>query len=171
MLKFVNVYSVKFSVSNGAQNPFQDALIKIDRNKNNENFTTNTDGIKAVSLPSWIYDFTVSHTDYDDFNGSLTVSESSQSVDVEMGLATGISGIDKKTFSIYPLPVDDQIHFIRSLFIEDYRITNLKGSLVKQEGIDGNVLSLEVGNVSPGYYIFSINTPEGKLRHKILIAR
>lgn len=78
---------------------------------------------------------------------------------------TGIDGYETN-FNIYPNPAVSTLQVQSSDPVEKVEIYNLQGQLVGLE--NGNVQTVNVGNLSPGIYILRVSTEKGILNHRFV---
>lgn len=93
---------------------------------------------------------------------ALTLNSNSSSP-IDCGVTASTVTMNKESFVIYPNPVMDRLNVKNAMGLP-YELRALTGKIV-QSGLVGNTGYLDVGELSPGYYILTL---DGQFREKIL---
>ena len=175
-LQFVNGYDVEFTVHDDATpepNFLQDATIDIETYKPRpeDPLITDQNGKKQLKLPNGTYNFTVSHQDYDDYSGSLTIEDAATTKEVTMSVATGIEEQQANNLSVYPNPASEKV-FIRSLDqIKGIKILNMNGAVISEKRTNGKKPFINISGIPNGQYIIQIKTEKTTISQSIMIEK
>ena len=83
--------------------------------------------------------------------------------------SAGISTVKKADWVFYPNPVTENLHIENASNISKVEIYNIAGSLVKSiKNINGNIDSIEMGNLIAGTYLVLIHTEQGLYGQNII---
>ena len=82
-----------------------------------------------------------------------------------------VAEFDGLQASIFPTPAQDQLHLQSSAVITRLEVFNIAGQRIEARNLSGNDVQLNTSNWTPGIYILKINTTQGDLNRKVVIAR
>jgi hypothetical protein len=157
-------YTLTFHVTDENSNALEGAEVTI----HNSSLTTDSEGKTSIGLIDGTYDYTVSKDGYEDSEGSVTISGSSENVDVTMKeVVTSINPAVAQDVSIYPNPSDGAF----SIEVENTggfaAIFNLTGELVAKKQINRNTVRFNISNRPDGVYLIEISTENGSFTKKL----
>lgn len=155
------VYRINFGVT-GNSSPVQDAIISI----NETEITTDNQGFAAIDVLPGTYAYTVNHTGYEPYTGTIDVINE----DVYKTVVLTPLTIEAKSYciSVYPNPTRDFIHL------------NFEGeAIVSVFSIDGQLLmhektehkTLDLSHFQGNYFILRIAQPEVSYTTKVILLR
>ena len=170
--KFENGSMVNFTVhdnSTPTPNFIMGATINIDSYVGTDG-TTDLNGDYSLPLPDGTYNITVTHPDYDNYTGTLSVNGPTNK-EIVMSLATGIKSPRKDPVSIFPNPASETLYFSKIEGLEKIEVINMNGSVVKEIKSLNGLNSINISDLAPGKYIISISTNQNVCQKTIIVNR
>ncbi|MCF8364234.1 MAG: T9SS type A sorting domain-containing protein [Bacteroidales bacterium] len=82
---------------------------------------------------------------------------------------TGFTEHTQPSLAIYPNPANETIHLVTENAIENYRITDINGSLIMESKLNGISNSINVADLRAGIYFVSVQTKNETLTSRVLI--
>lgn len=71
-----------------------------------------------------------------------------------------IPEMERGTFSLFPNPVNNQITISGNKIMNELKIFNIFGTLVKETGVNAREVILDVDDLSPGLYLINIHSSD-----------
>ena len=90
---------------------------------------------------------------------------------VEFESTVGIAGLDKQTLLLYPNPAKIRLNIESGEVIENIRLLDINGNLIREIPMEGSTYTMDVGNLPPGLYLVSVLTKKGVINQRIQIVR
>jgi len=145
-------WDVNFTVKNAGDGaPIEGAKVAV----HNETLTTDASGLATIRLINGEYNYTVSKSGYESFEGSFVVNSANQTIPVNM--ITGIDGLADGFVRLYPNPVESTLTIERNnsdeAVIELYSVS---GVLISTTKTENTTITLDVGMLNSGSYFIRI---------------
>ena len=157
-------YNANFTVTDATTgDPVSGATINI----NNGNYTTDNQGQVSVALYNGTYNYTVTKTGYQTYNGSVTISDAD--ADVSVALEQTPSQIAEQTAEckVFPNPTSGNLNIITGKPSDVYLYSST-GQLVFS-GKCNDALSLDLSNFNKGLYLLKVANENYIKTEKIII--
>ena len=158
-------YTVTFHVTDENSNPLEGADVNIQ----SASLTTDSDGKTSIELTDGNYDYTVTMDDYEDADGSVTISGSSITENISMKeMVTSISLSTAENVSIYPNPSGGSFNVEVENAGGFASIFSLTGELIVRKKISRNTAQFNISNSSDGIYLIKISNMNGSFTKKLI---
>jgi hypothetical protein len=157
-------YTVTFAVVDAEDSPVEGASIVIDQ----DILTTDGSGVASIDLANGDYTYTVSKPGYADFTGSFTVTDTVQTIHVN--LTTGMDKLATGSVRLYPNPVKNTLiieHNTGDEFVIE--LYSISGLLVGTTKAGNRTTAIDVGALSSGsYFVRIIGTNSAPTMHRFI---
>jgi citrate lyase gamma subunit len=157
-------YTVTFAVVDAEDSPVEGANIVIDEDM----LTTDSSGVASIDLAGGDYTYTVSKPGYADFTGSFTVTDTVQTIHVN--LTTGMDKLATGSVRLYPNPVKNTLiieHNTGDEFVIE--LYSISGLLVGTTKAGNRTTAIDVGALSSGsYFVRIIGTNSAPTMHRFI---
>ena len=109
------------------------------------------------------YDYIVTYFDFEPVEGTVEIVDEDVIVEVIIYIGVGTNDLSKQLFQVYPNPFSDNLNVKGDLVIDEYRLLDLSGQLVRQNTLetDQREINIYTADLQPGNYILRIYA-EGK---------
>ncbi len=156
-------YAVTFTVTDVDDGTaIEGATVEI----NGEALLTDADGIATIALPDNDYDYTITMTDYETEDGSITVAGEAVDVAVELQ-ATGINDAATLNFNIYPNPTSGVV-YIEAQGTSNVTVLNAIGDVVTTTEIHGQG-TIDLSNNASGIYFIRLTSGNKVATQRIIV--
>ncbi len=153
-------YEITFIVVNQNEEPIHSASINIE---DFDPVNTSENGTASMMMPDGDYQIFITHPDYEDYTGSISVTGDSISKTIVMeDSATGIGISNYNEIKVYPNPFVNSIKVENIEEIQYIQISNIFGAIVKQIDVNDNrELTINVSDLNNGTYFIMFITSHG----------
>ena len=119
------------------------------------------------------YAYTVDKDGYEAVDGEAEVTDHDLQIEVTLVPDdVSIADVDELGMAIYPNPSDGIFTVRAEELIEQIRITNLHGQVVREmHGVDANEKQIRANDLQPGVYMIQVNTAKGQVTSRIVISQ
>ena len=159
-----NVHNVSVIVTDENNNALPDATVEISAYTK----TTSEEGMAAFNLFDGSYSYKVTHPSCEIMEGTFEVDGEDLEINVSL-LLTGISTPETLNIELFPNPAYDNIIINSPAVINDLKIYNQMGQLVKQVNANSKRLDLNVSDFEGGVYYVKVITADQMVTKKLMI--
>ncbi len=121
--------------------------------------TTDANGVATMQLPNGDYSYVVIKTNFNTYNGTFTVADADQSVNITL-IQTGITPNPIAKLNVYPNPFTDRIYFTGTE-VTRVTITSVIGQVVMDCQVE-NTESVDVSSLDRGIYLVRFYNSKGE---------
>ncbi len=159
-INLISNYTVTFAVTDSSSNPLQNAGIVI----NDSTLTTNASGLASITLPEGNYAYSVSLTNYETKNDTISIADSNKTENIVLYKITKLNETDNN-ISIFPNPTNDILNIYSSVDIINIKIIDLTGKILYQSN---TAKSFDISEMKAGIYLVKIQTKDSITIKKIV---
>ena len=145
------MYDVTFTVLNSSDDPVANAEVEIE---GESPVHTNASGIATFKMPNGSYNFDVNAADYQEYQGTFTVSDEDLAVLVKL-VAVGVDFDKLSQLNLFPNPFNSKISISDPEAVKRVVITNIAGQKVMDIQLDG-ADRINTHSLSSGVYLIRI---------------
>ena len=145
------MYDVTFTVLNSSDDPVANAEVEIE---GESPVHTNASGIATFKMPNGSYNFDVNAADYQEYQGTFTVSDEDLAVLVKL-VAVGVDFDKLSQLNLFPNPFNSKISISDPEAVKRVVITNIAGQKVMDILLDG-ADRINTHSLSSGVYLIRI---------------
>ena len=163
----LTTYDVTFMVTDGT-NALQGATVTLT---GYNAVNSDASGVATVSgvVPAIDIAYTVSLTDYEDANGTVTVTDTNVNENVTMQIQTGIEDITQEFAKVYPIPTNGKITIETEEINASYTIYDVCGKVVEKMTITETETKVDLSAYSKGIYLIEIMSENKRNIQRIIL--
>ena len=163
----LTTYDVTFTVTDGT-NALQGATVTLT---GYNAVSSDASGVATVSgvVPATDIAYTVSLTDYDDVNGTVTVTDANVNENVTMQIQTGIEDITQEFVKVYPIPTNGKITIETEEINASYTIYDVCGKVVEKMAITETLTRVDLSAYNKGIYLIEITSENKRNIQRIIL--
>jgi C1A family cysteine protease len=164
-----STYTVTFNVDDGSD-PVSGATVSMNGYGDK---TTDGSGVaEFTEVSNGDYNYSITHTDFEDENGSLTVADANVTQDVSITpLATSTDFIEADEVKVYPNPANDQVAIECDKDIQKITLLNLQGQFISVKNVQSSNAVLSTDRYAEGIYILQIEMDDNLIVNKRLVIK
>lgn len=147
----ISTYTITFNVQNAGQQPIANAKVSVAGFSPVE---TNASGVAAIDAADGTYDYTITASDYVDYQDTFTVNGEDKQIEVSM-LAVSAEINEVSDIKLFPNPFTNEIRISESYKVKRVVITNIAGQKVMDIHLDG-ADRISTQSLSSGVYLIRI---------------
>lgn len=147
----IPTYTITFNVQNAGQQPIANAKVSVAGFSPVE---TNASGVAAIDAADGTYDYTITASDYVDYQDTFTVNGEDKQIEVSM-LAVSAEINEVSDIKLFPNPFTNEIRISESYKVKRVVITNIAGQKVMDIHLDG-ADRISTQSLSSGVYLIRI---------------
>ncbi len=147
------LYDVTFTVLNSSDDPVANAEVEIE---GESPVLTNASGVATLKMPNGSYNFDVNAADYQEYQGTFTVSDEDLAVSVKL-VAVGVDLDKLSQLNLFPNPFNNEIKISDPETVKRVVITNVAGQKVLDIQLNG-ADRINTQSLSSGVYLLRIIT-------------
>jgi uncharacterized repeat protein (TIGR02543 family) len=155
----IPTYTVTFTVRNSSYIGIAGASISI---AGEVTLTTNANGNATTSLENGTYSYTVTATGYYNHNGSFTVADANQQVNVTM-IAVSVETEVLSSLEVFPNPFSSSITLNNASGVSRLIVTNIIGQRVMDMQLSGSErITIPTDGLTRGIYLMVFEAENGE---------
>jgi uncharacterized lipoprotein NlpE involved in copper resistance len=147
------LYDVTLTVLNSSDDPVANAEVEIE---GESPVLTNASGVATLKMPNGSYNFDVNAADYQEYQGTFTVSDEDLAVSVKL-VAVGVDLDKLSQLNLFPNPFNNEIKISDPETVKRVVITNVAGQKVLDIQLNG-ADRINTQSLSSGVYLLRIIT-------------
>ena len=159
-----DAYNANFTVTDASSG---DAISGASVDINSVTYYTDNQGQVSVPLYNGTYNYTVSKTGYQTYNGSVTISDADVDVTVQLEQAPSQITEQNKELKIYPNPTSGNLNIV-TVRPSDIYIFSSTGQLVYNGKCD-ETLQLDLSDFNKGLYFLKVSNENYTKTTKIIV--
>ncbi|MEA2106888.1 MAG: T9SS type A sorting domain-containing protein, partial [Bacteroidota bacterium] len=161
------IYKLSFEVTDEDENPIAGAEVTADTASN----VTDATGQCDVYLAAGEYDYTVTATNYNDYEGTADLTAGNTKVSVILTTSsTGISDMLEEGLSIYPNPARENLIIEKeSKEAMSYELIDMSGKVVLNGRLESAKNTIDISTQTPGIYFIRVITNDRYVHFKLMI--
>ncbi len=157
-----DTHTVTFNTKNSSDEIVSGATISI----NNQELTTDDNGIATIYLPDGTYDYTATKDNCEAVTGNITVSGADISEEVIFTCFSSINDSDAFNVSIYPNPASNLIT-IESVGKYTLKINDITGKTIYTDTMV-DLINIDITNYNSGIYFISLTNNSKTETYKVI---
>jgi hypothetical protein len=127
---------------------------------NDENLTTDADGIATIDLENGVYPYSVSASNYEAYSGSITVDGVPVYEDVSL-VSVGVNTNLLSNIGVYPNPFQNEIRISNASNASRIVVTSIIGKIVLRIDLSQASSQVVKANLPSGIYLVTIFAKDG----------
>jgi len=161
------IYTLRFEVTDEDENPISGATVTADTASK----VTDNNGTCDLYLAAGEYDYTVSATNYNDYEGTADLTGGNTTVSVILiASSTGISDMLEEGLNIYPNPAQEKLIIEKeSPEAISYELIDMAGKVVLNGRLESVKNTIDISAQAPGIYFIRLKTNDRYVHFKLMI--